>query len=776
MLAMLIVLGAYVAPRLVIDTDILALLPSSRDAAVDNALIKLSATMSQRQLFLIGARDLDIAKQAARDFAGKLSASGEFAKVQFELSSDLRAVTQGYREHAAYLLADADRARLAAGAGESLYQDALRAAYTPAGMMRILSLADDPLGVLGNFLQQQVPSIGQARLDGSMLIVEREDGYYVLVTAETTGSAFSADVQQSVLPVIAAAMQAAHSNPDVQILTSGALQHAAAATTQAKSEIAKFGSIETLAVLALLFFVFGNIRPLLLAAAVLGLSAAGAIVASHFLFGKLHIMALVFGASLIGVVIDYSMHFFADRFRLRDSWTPASAVAHVGPAILLGMSVTLVGYLGLVLMPFPGLRQIAAFCMIGIVIGCGSVLCLYPLLMSTRLLGGGSLPDRGPRIAGVLDRALAGWRWTPAKLFICFALGAVVLGGIWRADVQDDIRALQSSPPELLANEQRVQTLLGGGVETRFFLIQGDDAQSLLENEEVLREHLDGLVREGVLNSYLALTRALPSKRRQTADHELMERGLFQQAGPFARILTQFGFPKAQIDARLQAIRVADRPFEVEAWLESPGAGPYRHMWLDKIGERYASVVTLSGIRDVEKLRSATESVANVRLIDRPRDISSVMQTYRHATGWLLLFANATALLVLGFRFGWREGARMVLPSAAACLATLGVFGWLGIGINLFTVFALLLVLALGVDYGIFLRHGQNARITAILSVSLSACTTFIGFGMLAFSATPFIRSIGLTLLCGIAFSWAFVMLSCMTYGKKSMKQTGEAT
>ncbi len=776
MAAMLLVLGAYVAPRLVIDTDVLALLPSSRDAAVDAALAKLSATLSQRQLFLVGSRDLETAKQAAREFAGKLDVSGEFSAVQFELSSDLNTVMQSYRTHAPFLLADADRERIKAGELELLYQDALRAAYTPAGMMRVVSLAEDPLGLLSNFLQQQVPSIGEARLDGSMLVVERKEGFFVLVTAETVGSAFSADVQDRVIPVISAASKAAQSGSDIQILTSGALQHAAAATTQAKSEIATFGTIETLAVLALLFFVFGNIRPLLLAATVLGLSAAAAVVASHFIFGKLHIMALVFGASLIGVVIDYSMHFFADRFRLRSSWTPAGAVAHVGPAILLGMLVTLAGYLGLVFMPFPGLRQIAVFCMIGIVVGCGSVLCLYPVLMSTPWLGGGALPERGPKMAGALDRGLAQFKWTPAKLVVGGVIAAAVAIGIWRAEVQDDIRALQSSPPELLAAEQRVQALLGSGVETRFFLIQGADVQTLLENEEALRERLDGLRRDGALNSYLAVTRAMPSKHRQLEDRVLLEEKLYQEDGVFARLLGQFGFSESQIDARLLALRQANQPLEVDSWLRSPAAAPYRHLWLEKIGESYASVITLSGIGDVERLRKVTDTLPDVRLIDRPRDISAVMATYRQATSWLLLFANGTALLVLGLRFGWREGARMVLPSAAACLATVGLFGWLGIGINLFTVFALLLVLALGVDYGIFLRHGQTARMTAILSVTLSACTTLIGFGMLAFSETPFIRSVGVTLLCGIAFSWCFVMLSCMTHGKNSVKQVGEST
>ena len=34
--------------------------------------------------------------------------------------------------------------------------------------------------------------------------------------------------------------------------------------------------------------------------------------------GQVHLLTLVFGSSLIGSVIDYSIHFLADRFRIRD--------------------------------------------------------------------------------------------------------------------------------------------------------------------------------------------------------------------------------------------------------------------------------------------------------------------------------------------------------------------------------------------------------------------------------------------------------------------------
>ncbi|HZF26540.1 MAG TPA: hypothetical protein VEZ88_09795, partial [Steroidobacteraceae bacterium] len=80
--------------------------------------------------------------------------------------------------------------------------------------------------------------------------------------------------------------------------------------------------------------------------------------------------------------------------------------------------------------------------------------------------------------------------------------------------------------------------------------------------------------------------------------------------------------------------------------------------------------------------------------------------------------------------------------------------GALGLQVNLFAVLGLLLLLALGVDYAIFLRESTAERTTAMLSVSLSALTTMLAFGLLAFSSTPLIRSIGLTLLVGIGCCW----------------------
>ena len=179
---------------------------------------------------------------------------------------------------------------------------------------------------------------------------------FVLVLTEIKGHPFASSTQERVVPAIARARLAASraTKSAVEIAGSGAIQHASAAAMRAKQEIATFGTIESIAVVLLLLLVFGSMRPLLLGVLTLGAGYHGGVHGSAFRLRQVHILALVFGSSLIGSVIDYSIHFFADRFRDPAQWTPASAVPHVGPAILLGLTTTLIGYLVLAAVPFPG--------------------------------------------------------------------------------------------------------------------------------------------------------------------------------------------------------------------------------------------------------------------------------------------------------------------------------------------------------------------------------------------------------------------------------------
>jgi len=118
------------------------------------------------------------------------------------------------------------------------------------------------------------------------------------------------------------------------------------------------------------------------------------------------------------------------------------------------------------------------------------------------------------------------------------------------------------------------------------------------------------------------------------------------------------------------------------------------------------------------------------------------------AASYALVFA------ALSWRFG-RRAWRALAPTALASALALALPALLGQPLQLFNVLALLLILGMGVDYGIFLlEQPQRKAIRPFLSISLAAASTLLAFGLLALSLTPALRAFGLTMLLGIGLAW----------------------
>ena len=79
-------------------------------------------------------------------------------------------------------------------------------------------------------------------MDRSLLVVRDEAMTWVLIASETAGSPFAAEAQDAVTAALDAALAQA---PDVQVLRSGVVLHAADAARRAKSEMSLFGSLSS---------------------------------------------------------------------------------------------------------------------------------------------------------------------------------------------------------------------------------------------------------------------------------------------------------------------------------------------------------------------------------------------------------------------------------------------------------------------------------------------------------------------------------------------------
>lgn len=753
MVALVLLYALRVSPQLRIETDLLALLPVSEQEQEPAAAAaqKYSDALSRKLLFLVGAADAEQARRVAAQFAGRLRTSQMFETVRLEVDA---APTDSalYRQHRHGLLGDAQRELLLGEQGERLVAEALHSVYGPGLLPRALPVAQDPFNFLGGFIAQQAEGLGALRLERGVLMLSEAGTHYVLVAAEIGREPFSVEIQDRIVPVIDAAAAQAR-GVGAQVLSSGVILHAAEAARRARAEIRLVGSLSMIGIALIILLTFRSLRPLLLSVLVLGSGALAALSLCQLVFGKVTLIALVFGTGLIGVAVDYSTHFLADQFRDTSAWTGRQALRHVGPGIAMGMGCAVLGYLSLGLTPLPGLRQMAVFSAAGLVVACCGVLCWYPLLVPPARRGE-PLPLRW---AIRMDQSLGRFDGRRTR-FMTIAVVALTLLGLIRIEFADDIGLLHSASPALLENEQRVRELLQSAPDSQYFLVQGASAEEVLEREEKLRTSLDARVAKRDLDGYRAISRALPSTQRQQDNLALLAAQVYRSGGIGPAVMDELGFPPDLVALRLSEFAAA-APLSVDLWLADAASKPYRELWLGKLGPVYASIVSLSGIRNFGALKALSTRVPGVQFVDRVAEVSALLERYRKLALLLLAAAYVLIGIAMALRYGAGDAARLLSVPLGAALLTLVMLGAGGGALNLFHVLGLFVVLGLGVDYAVFLREGAASRAATVLAISLSTVGAALSYGLLAFSATPFIRAIGLTLLIGVACTWLLALL-----------------
>jgi predicted exporter len=722
-----------------IDTDLFALLPrGGRDPLADAALAAMTAAGERQLVVLVGAAEPERAAAAARAFAAQFAA----APLHPSASGAAIAAAGGfYAAHRASLLAADDRARLAAaGAADYFTSRALAAAYAPlAGGP--LPWSADPFDLYGRWLEAQ-GSATRVRPVGGRLVVEAQGRSYVVLPYELDGSAFALAPQREVATRLAAAVAAAHAaGPGVTVLSAGIVLHAAAAAAAAEREMSRIGVGSTLGALLLVVLVFRGVRPAALVVLSLLTGTLLATAVSFMAFARVHVLTLVFGSSLVGVAVDYSL--LALGASLGGDDDVALRYRRLRPALTLALLTTLVGYLALAATPFTGLVQMAVFSAAGIVGAWLTVALWFPWLAPRSIA-------ETPAARG-LGAALRCWPRLGARGWPLVAALAIVVGvGLARLHADDDVRALVRPDPTLVAEQLAVGRILDLPSPAQFFVVEGADPEATLVAVERLAAELDRFVAAGRLSGYDSITRWVPSAARQDADRRLVRAVLLAPGGALERVAAATGLDAARTASLWQSPRALD----VEAWLAAPESAPFRHLWLGRTaGGGSAALVLLKGLGDAATGRAlAALAGPGLRYVDKPAEISQLFTRQRQLLGALLAagYVLAAALLWLRYR---ADSWRVLAPTVVASLLVLAVHGLAGVPVQLLTLVGLLLLLGMGVDYGIFLKE-RPADGRMFVAICLSAATTTLSFGLLAFSGTPALRAFGLATLLGVGFVW----------------------
>jgi len=750
-----------------LETNLLALLPATEaDPVAEKAVDTLANALGDRTVFLVTSKDGDHAKAAAKQFGAALQKSGAFASVTAELPPfDMSQIGALYMPYRFNVLTRDDRDAIANGSA-SLHDALMQRIYNPVRGPLATQLADDPFGWLEHWLSALPLATSNLDLEDNMLVAHRGDATSVLVVTTLPGSAYETQTQHAVLSAVAQAQSSLKTAfPDASVARTGAVFYAESARSASEREVHLIGVASACGIALLMLWVFRSPRLLLFGFVSTALGIVCALAATMLVFGKLHLLTLVFGASLIGEAVDYSIQYFVVYLGAgpgqRGGWNARQGARSVRPALSVALATSLLGYAILAWVPFPALKQIACFAIVGICTAFASVLWLLPVMLV-----------KGPKRAQrrLFLRAatlLARWHATIGGRRTWIVAGVLVLIAIpgWlRLTSDDDIHLLIQRDPALVAQEDQVRNAIGVDNTAQFFVVRGASQDIVLQRAEALGAKLDALSGAQSVNGWQSVTQFVPSAQRQADARVVLAQHVFNDPAALRSMLLQAGYRDEIADAWIASYAKSNAtPLTVERWLAAPWSQPYRHLWLGAVeshGEHgYAAIVIPKRVtpQNINALIGTARSIEGVVFVDKAASVSKLFGAYRVDSGIWLAGALLLVLILLMVRYTPRGGIATTLPVLLAIGVTLAAFGYARVPLNLFNCLALMLVLGVGANYAVFLREGclrDHADLGAVWTgVLLSAATTLLSFGMLALSAMPALKSFGATLALGILVS-----------------------
>ena len=726
-----------------LSANLMDLVPGeSPDALELSAEQRMQEPLNREMLVLVGSDDRQQAITRAQQIAEQWQASGVFEKVQWNLQADLPALREQLLRGRLAMLSRDDRTQLIAHP-DAFIQQRVQTLFDPFTGFSLVPSQDDWLGLTGR-IQNSQPQRGAVQLDiGSGALIADADGKsWVLLRARTHGNAFDMKLPLRVAALLEQSReQAAHDG--VQLLAASGLLYAASGQQQATREITWVGGGATVGILLLLLLAFRRWRVLLAFVPVLVGMLFGAVACVAF-FGSMHVMTLVLGSSLIGVAVDYPLHYLSKSWSLKP-WRSWPALRLTLPGLSLSLATSCIGYLALAFTPFPALTQIAIFSAAGLVGAYLSAVCLLPALLKGVELRPAQWPLNIAQTLLNVREALLKRLPTPALLGLLLVFCAI---GLWQLTSKNDIRQWVGAPPGLMAEAQAIARITGYQPTSQFFLVRADNEQQLLERHTALSERLDQLVHMEKLQGYLALNQlvGLPSEQQHV-------RVALDQLPQHWQPLLDLGVPETALQAELAQLKALPEQ-TIDDALRGPLAEPWRMLWLGKQEAGVAAMVSLQGLNNASLLRVQAEGLPGVQLVDRLGDLNTVFAATQISAAELKLLSCVLIVLLLIAPFGFGGALRIVALPLLAALCSLASLGWLGQPLTLFSLFGLLLVTAISVDYAILMREQIGGAAVSLLGTLLAALTTWLSFGLLAVSSTPAVSNFGLAVSLGLAFSF----------------------
>lgn len=744
-------IARVVSGGLNINSSFLDMIPSDTHSTAAKIAEQNITSSSQNNVFILSkSADFLIAKQNAQKVYDALKDDDRFNSIFLYADNDsAKDVTEFLQKYRFNLLNQSTAEELnASGGAQSFAQNALAKVFGGFTLSSVDNIAEDPFLLDDINLQKYLTAITESGTafgpkDG-VLAREFNGDWYVMIRAELSEKGAKLGSRGNAVPLIYRTCLPLESG-DAKMVFFGTPFHSYKSSSSASLEISIISTVSMIAVIVILLFVFRSFVPL--AASVLSvlLSVSTAFAAVHGFFGSIHLITLVFGTSLIGSCIDYSLHYFIN-------WKATPALSdghkirsHIFNGLFLSLVSTEICFVILFFAPFTLLKQIALFSSAGILSSFLTVMAVYPVF---------SLPPEEKRCIRLiqkieLNKAQLAKAWSIVKFvpLVLFLASLLVLAFNYKKlAVHNDLTNLYKMEGRL-----KDDTILAAQVidynPTNYLIVRGKTEQEVLEKEESLMTK--------IADPFVCTARFIPSVKKQNQSYEAVKNLLPYAEEQFAAL----GFDKEDCDSFINEFNSKNGDFAlVTNKVPESLKNLLKILWIGKSGDFFYSVILPSKISDASVYQNLAASDEDVFYESK---VSSISQSLDKLTVFILLmFACAFVLIgiVLRFFYDAKTVFKVLSIPLLAFLCVAAVFVLSAINIEFFGITGIILVFGMGLDYVIYKIENKN-NTTESFAIFLSFLTTAISFGSLVLSAFVPVHVLGLSIFTGLVVSFICAML-----------------
>ncbi|MCW3128346.1 MAG: methyltransferase protein [Bacteroidetes bacterium] len=470
--------------------------------------------------------------------------------------------------------------------------------------------------------------------------------------------------------------------------------------------------------------------------------------------GSISNIALAAGSIVLGIAINYSLHFFG---HYKHCGSIEETISDLVMPLTLGSFTTVGSFLSLLFVKSQILNDFGLFAGLSLMGAAAFTLVFLPHFLP-------KAKDSHHDEPGWLDKLITSdFKYQGALVVVIIAL--TIFFGYHVRDVSfmSDMMSLSYQTDELKAAEKQINALQGDSSKTVFIASTGNSIDEALANSEKLSNILSESKRKGIIKRYSSLGDVILSQEKQ--QERIAKWNSYWTAEKKQQLLSELKTEGAAHKFRPQAfdhfantLNKEYAPIGMEGFEDLKNAFGSDLIIDSKEMKAVISSVNINR-KDRAKLYAEIEKDPSVVILDKETVTHKFIEIIYSDFNDILLYTSLLVFFALLLSYGRIELTIITfLPMFITWIWILGIMGLCGIQFNIINIIISTFIFGLGDDFAIFItdgltdkfKRGKDTLSSHKVSIFLGAATTIIGLGALIFAKHPALRSIALVSIIGI--------------------------